>query len=184
MRPLLNGDTLGGRNGEVTDVIPIQVTPPGENPILEWCQPHFAASARWRERNGRWPPAFVADISTIAPDPRADGALDILLACGFALHRHATIDTVETMLDGVGSSHAELVLICARGSGSPDLVRPFVLAIPDVEYILVTGDPPDPALEREGDPGSRGYYVDVASNPRDLVHPMQLMMRGLGIASR
>jgi hypothetical protein len=163
---------------------PIHATLPREGAILEWCQPHFAASARWRQRTGGWPRAFVADITTIAPDPRADGALAILLACGFALHRHATIDTLETMLEGIRSSGAELVVLCARGSSSPDLVRPFVLAIPDLEYILVTGDPPDSALEREGDPGSRGFYVDVASNAEDLVNPMQLMMRGLGIASR
>lgn len=117
-------------------------------------------------------------------DARADGLVHAVRDCGFAVHRHDGIDDVDALLNAIRSAHPGLVVLCARGTSDPQQVRPFVLAMPDVDFILVAGDPPDPGTEREGDPGSRGYYVDPVANPDHVAWVMQFVSRGLGIMPR
>jgi hypothetical protein len=123
----------------------------------------------------------VSDITTTTADPRADGLVAAVRASGFAIHRHEGVDDIEAFLSGVRAIRPGLVVVCARGASDPQLVRPFVLAIPDIEYILVAGDIPDPTLEREGDPGSAGYYLDPVASPDEVPRVMAFISRGLGI---
>jgi hypothetical protein len=125
----------------------------------------------------------VSDVATKSSDDRAELLVNALLDCGFAVHRHPEVDRVEDMAAGVRGTGARLVAICARGSTDPARVHPFVLAIPEAEYILVAGDQPDPSTEREGDPAARGYYVDAVRNPDELAWVMRFICRGLGIAN-
>jgi hypothetical protein len=140
-----------------------------------------AAAASWRSKTGDWPIAFVSDITTGATDARADGLVRAVRDSGFAVHRHDSIDNVHSFSAAVSAIRPRLVVLCARGVSDPELVRPFVLAIPDVDYILVAGDQPDPSAEREGDPGSRGYYLDPVADPQHVASTMKFIFRGLGI---
>jgi hypothetical protein len=142
------------------------------------------ASRVWCAGTGSLPRAFVTDITTIAPEPRADEMILVLRRCGFELYRHDDVDDVTSALEGFRRSGASLVLICARGPSDPALVRPFVLGLEDADYILVTGERPDERTVREGDPGSRGVYVDSAEDEEHLLSTMRFTMRGLGIVPR
>jgi len=182
MRPQLNSGTLGRRaSSAVTADRHIRVLPPLDSPGDPWAAELRAAAASWRSKNGAWPIAFVSDITTATTDARADGLVSAVRDCGFAVHRHDSIDNVHSFFAAFCTIQPRLVVLCARGASDPELVRPFVLAIPDVDYILVAGDQPDSSAEREGDPGSRGYYLDPVADPKHVAWIMKFIFRGLGI---
>jgi hypothetical protein len=141
----------------------------------------FEASKAWSAGAGGPPRGFVTDITTTAPEPRADEIILLLRRCGFELYRHDGVDDVTSAVEGFRRSHASLALICARGFSDPAFVRPFVLSLEDADYILVTGERPDARAAREGDPGSRGYYLDPGEGEETLLATMRFIMRGLGI---
>ena len=160
----------------------IEVESPDDRSSPPWAGHLHAAARQWRDRTGHWPSAFVSDITTLSSDPRADLLRAALLDCGFAVCGHREIDSVDDVVRGVRATDAKLVVLCARGPSNPSLVRPFVLALPEVDYILVAGDAPGPSSEREGDPAGRGFYVDAVEKPDVLPWIMQFVSRGLGIA--
>lgn len=156
------------------------VTFPSRKPDSSVCARLFDSSVQWREHTGSWPAVFVIDVGATSKDVRTSRVIDFLLDCGFAIHRSHEIDSVESARAGVDASHAQLVLICRRGFVDQLPLRQLVLAMPDVDYILVAGELP-PETDREGDPGSRFDYVDAVDREPELIFTIQFIMRGLKI---
>lgn len=167
----------------MTAPVAFDVTLPSQRPESPVYARMFDAAQAWRSRAGHWPAAFVTSMGGDPRDLRVESVIDRLLACGFAIHRAPGAQSFESALAGVQAVQPPLVLIGTPGPKGERALRRLVLALSEVDYILVAGEKPLES-EREGDQGARLTHVDALNQGADLLRDLQFIMRGLEILPR